>query len=260
MPVLWKNFLAAPDSAEHAVQVYSDPRELVESVATFVAAGVETGQPSVIVGTAEHWALFTQELASRALDVSALQSDGLLTFVDAHDTLESISPDGTVSPLLFAQVVGGLLDRSAAARPGKLVRVYGEMVDILNARGDLAEAIALEELWHDFAHTRGDFALLCAYDADVFDQQVQVETLPAVCGTHSIVKLADDPERFTRAAEVALDQVLGPLQAGRAYVVASRESQDVNIALADRALMWVSANMPTLAGRVLSSARANYAP
>jgi hypothetical protein len=258
--VLWKNFLAAPDSAEHAVQVYADPRELVESVVTFIAAGAESGQPSVIVATAEHRALFVDELSRRGIDLDALEAEGLLTCVDAHETLAAIAPDGDISQRLFAEVIGGLLDGAAAARPGRLVRAYGEMVDILNARGELAAAIALERLWHELAHARGDFALLCAYDADIFDQRVQVETLPAVCRTHSIVKLADDPDRLTRAVEVALDQVLGPLQAGRAYVVAARESEDVNVPLADRALMWVSANMPTLAGRVLESARANYAP
>src|SRR5262249_46320507 len=131
------------------------------------------------------------------------------------------------------------------------------MVDLLVEHGASGEAIRLEELWNDLARTRS-FSLLCGYRLDVFDRHTQTSPLPEVCRVHSHVRAASDSTRLTRAVDRALGEVLGPGQAGKLYSLVGEEARRGSVPVAQLALMWVSANMPSLADRVLSAARAQY--
>ena len=66
---------------------------------------------------------------------------------DADDMLRQISRNGSPDANAFEIVVGRPV--AALARRGRRVRAYGEMVDLLAMRGELADAIKLETLWND---------------------------------------------------------------------------------------------------------------
>jgi hypothetical protein len=112
-------------------------------------------------------------------------------------------------------------------------------------------------LWNDLARRR-DFSLLCGYGLDVFDREAQAGTLPHVCRTHSHVLPVADPARLQRAVDQALEEVLGAAEAGKVYVVVAQQIRADRVPTAQVLLMWISENMPTLAERVLASARARY--
>ena len=76
--------------------------------------------------------------------------------------IDALMRDGRPNAELFDTVVGGVMERMTAARPGARVHAYGEMVDLLCRAGDADGALALEELWNGLA-TRYQFALFCAY-------------------------------------------------------------------------------------------------
>ena len=86
----------------------------------------------------------------------------------------------------------------------------------------------------------------------------QAGLLPDVCRLHSHVLPCPDPARLTRAVDQALEEVLGAAEAGKVYVLVGQELRSDRIPMAQVLLMWVSANMPALAERVLASARARY--
>ncbi|MDX6470277.1 MAG: hypothetical protein QOF75_2080, partial [Gaiellaceae bacterium] len=238
----------------HAAQVYADVGELASSVSAYLAAGFEAGEPGVVVAAPEHLSVFMAGLAAAGWDEARIQSAGLLATADAGETLAFIMDGGdTPSAAKFEAAVGGLLDRF----PGKHVRAFGEMVDLLSRESKVDAAIALEELWNDLGRRR-DFALLCGYSLNVFDREAQAGVLPHVCRTHSHMLPALDPARLTRAVDSALEEVLGAPEAGKVYVLVGQQLRSERIPMGQVLLMWVSANMPALAERVLASARARY--
>jgi hypothetical protein len=253
----WTEFLRRPEARGHAVQIYTELDELAESVVTFLASGFDAGAPALVVATPEHRERFAAALAARGWDAERLSCEGLLHFADAAASLTEIMDGNRPSPRAFARVVGGLIDELAQRHPGHEVRVFGEMVDLLVERRQAGAAFALEQFWNVLA-LRHDFSLLCAYRLDVFDQKTQAATLPQICRTHSHVLPATDPARFARAVDGALEDVLGPAQAGKVYVVAGDELRKNRVPPAQIVLMWVSTNMPALADRILASARRRY--
>ena len=258
MAAAWADFLQGSPSPGHAVQVYQDAGELADSVGAYLAAGFEAGEPAVVVATSEHWPLFAAELARRGWHAAELDAQDLLTVADAEATLGTFMDGAVPSARRFEQVVGGLVDRAAERRPGRHVRAFGDMVDVLCRQGDPEAALAVEELWTELARTRR-FSLLCGYRLDLFDRASQLAPLPGVCRAHTHVRPAGDPARLARAVDLALEEVLGPTQAGKVYVLIADQARDERVPVAQLALMWVSAHMPVFADRVLAAARAHYA-
>lgn len=253
----WTDFVQG-NQAGHAVQVYAELDELTGSVASYLAAGFEQGEPAVVVATREHVSRFAEALSARGWDEARVQADRMLVLADADSTLARFMVDGVPSPTEFESVVGGLIDAVAKRFPGKRVRAFGEMVDLLCERGQTEAAIALEELWNDLARRR-NFSLLCGYRMDVFDRATQLGPMPDVCRVHSHVLPVPDAERLSRAVDQALDEVLGSEDAGKVYLLVGDRIRENRVPVAQLVLMWVSSNMPGLADRILASARAHYA-
>jgi hypothetical protein len=254
----WSEFLeGAAGASPHGAQVYSHLDELAESVGAYLLAGLGRGEPAVVVARPEHWAAFAARLSAGGGDDERLQQTGLLQLADADDTLAAVIRDDALAPDAFTEVIGALLDRAEASAPGAQVRVFGEMVDVLCARGDMAGAVALEELWNALGRDRS-FSLLCGYRLNVFERTSQVGALPHVCRLHSHVQPAADPERMTRAVDRALAEVLGPADAGKVYLLLGDQLRRKRVPLGQLALMWVSEHMPTSSERVLVAARAHY--
>ena len=258
MGARWTDFLHNSAAREHAVQIYVDVDELGDSVAAYLAAGFELGDPAVVVARPEQLARCAEKLSAAGWAVEQVEREGLLIVADAERTLEAFLEDGAPNAAAFEQVVGGLVDGAAKRFPDRTVRVFGEMVDVLSERGQTDAAIELERLWNALARTRR-FSLLCGYRLDIFDHAVQTGALPHVCSAHSHVKPAVDNARLARAVDAALEDVLGANEAGKVYVVIGSQIRENRVPMAQLALMWVSENMPSLAGRVLASARSHYA-
>ncbi len=245
------------ESAGHGVQVYADLDELAGSVAAYVSAGFEAGEPALVVATREHVGRFAEKLASAGWDERKIQGDKLLVLADADAALTEFMDGELPSATAFEAVLGGLLDRVAERFPRARIRVFGEMVDLLVARGQTEAAVRVEQLWNGLARRRS-FSLLCGYRMDVFDRATQTGLLPDVCAEHSHVLPAGDPERLSRAVDLALDEVLGPADAGKVYLLVGERIREARVPVAQLVLMWVSANMPGLADRILASARTHY--
>jgi len=250
----WDLFVSGADPSGHGAEIYSDVNELAESVARFLASGFEAGEAGLVVGTSEHVGAIAAALASRGWSAEAIDASARLLVADAESTLELILVDGTPSPEAFERVVGGLIDQ-LGNRP---LRIFGDMVDVLAGRGDVDQAIQLEELWNDLQLTR-HFSLLCAYHLDVFDHDVQAGPLPSVCRVHSHVLPAHDDARFRSAVDRALVEVLGPAKARDVLYIVGSTLREKRVPVAQDALRWVTANMPAQAERILALARSLYA-
>jgi hypothetical protein len=71
------------------------------------------------------------------------------------------------------------------ARGGR-VRAYGEMVDILAQRTDMADVLKLERLWNDLGE-RTAMSLMCGYSAAHFVASNTHAVLRQICRAHSHV-------------------------------------------------------------------------
>lgn len=252
----WQAFLSGSADG-HAVEIYEHVDELAASVARFLASGFDAGEPAIVAATAEHQRVFAARLADEGWDAERLARSGLLVTADARVLVDAVMPGQEVVPEAFSQILDELLARAAAAAPGRRVRAFGELVDVLVDAGRPDAALALEELWDEAIRAR-DLRLLCGYRLDVFDPAQQVELLPDICRTHSHVLPAHDADALERAVSLALEDTLGPNRKRDVYYIVGDRRRGERVPVAQDALMWVSANLPAAAGRVLAAAREHY--
>jgi hypothetical protein len=254
----WQRFIENAQPGEHAVQILGDADRLTEALSGYVGAGLRSGAPAVIIARVRHWRSLVGELESRGWDPAALRRERLLNYREADETLEKLMREAAPEPEGFARVVGGLLDEVSELFPDQTIRAFGEMVDILWARGEEQAALAVEELWNELARTRG-FALLCGYHLDIFDLDVQREALPKIFRAHSHAQPTTNSGRLAEAVHHALTDVAGPRGAARVYLDMAEQMPATSLPRAQAVLSWLSGTNARLARMVLERARSHYA-
>lgn len=170
--------------ASHDVQFYDDDAYLTKSVAKFLAAGIKSAQPAIVIATAAHTQAIKAELYAVGIDVDALRKYDMV-WLDAADTLSAFMEGGHPSRELFEATVGNVFERVTNARRYVTVRAYGEMVNLLWRERKAQQALELEELWNELA-SRYSFALLCAYATDSLDP-ADLTGIERICAAHSAV-------------------------------------------------------------------------
>jgi len=165
----------------HAVQFYQDPDSLCRIVGEFIGAGVEQGEPALVIATPTHTAAIDACLHLRGLDVDELKRLGDYVTMDARETLGTFMINSLPSPSAFGHNLGEALKLVSRGREKTTVRAYGEMVDLLWKDGLEAAAIRLETLWNQLANTH-DFKLLCGYSMGNFYKGAALEEIK---GQHS---------------------------------------------------------------------------
>lgn len=150
--------------ARHDVQFYEDHARMASSVAAFLAEGIQSAQPALVIATPAHARAIRDELVKRSVDVDALSPNNLV-WLDAQDTLASFMEGSHPNAELFDATVGNVLEKVTRGRRYVTVRAFGEMVDLLWRDGRTHAALEVEALWNKLA-SRYSFALLCAYGAD----------------------------------------------------------------------------------------------
>lgn len=153
------------DPSEHAVHFYSRDEDLCAKVAEFLLDGLRDHERVLILATAGHWADIARRVSS-AIGAAALDraiADNDVTFQDADAVVDAITTNGVVDRERFRAMITAAL--TPLAPP---VRVFGEVVALLAARGRFDDAIAIEALGDHLAHT-AHVQVLCAYDLRHFD-------------------------------------------------------------------------------------------
>jgi signal transduction histidine kinase len=170
----------------HRVQFYDDETFLYGVVADFLGEGLSAGESAVVIATEAHRTAFCEQLAARGHDVAEARRSGQLTLLDAATALTMFMVDGEPDWDRFRSSVGKVVDDIAGRQPGKSIRAYGEMVDLLWRAGNQQAAIQLEELWNDLGQLHR-FDLLCAYVMSNFHQHEHATGFDRICGSHSHV-------------------------------------------------------------------------
>ena len=169
---------------DHQVEFYETAEYLADSVCGFVEPALRDGDAAIVVATEAHRHDFAAELTARGIDVQTAADSGRFLALDAAETLALFMADGRPDPARFTQALVPLIERAATG--GRAVRIYGEMVALLWAEGNIAGAIALEDLWNELGALQ-PFSPLCAYPATAFYAAETTGSFRAVCEQHALV-------------------------------------------------------------------------
>lgn len=166
---------------DHFVQLYDSDPFLVGSMARFMAPGLFGDDAAIVVATKPHRESLEHALTKAGCDLKAAAEQGRYVSLDAAEMLSRFMVDGTPDPMRFMDSIGGLVARTAPT--GRRVRIFGEMVALLWADGNMTAAIELEKLWNDLANVH-PFTLFCAYPVTVLPSEADIETFSKVADTH----------------------------------------------------------------------------
>jgi hypothetical protein len=184
--------------SEHHVELFDSSKSLVETVAAFMLKGFARGEPLLVVATPEHRELLARRFDAEGLDVRGAIAANRLVMLDAAQTHDRVMRVVAPSPITFDEIVGTLVARLAG---DQRVCIYGEMVDVLAARGNYKAAYQLELLWNILGQ-RESYTLFCGYASGHFGDPKTAKALGAICAAHSDVHRKKDD----LLAEFLLDQ------------------------------------------------------
>lgn len=171
-----------PNSGNHFVLLYEDDSALIEPVATFISAGIAAGDVGIVVMDMPHLMALEAALDRAGVDLPLARDEGRFLALDASEQLSGFMVNGLPDVERCTAAIESLL--SGATEGGRKVRVFGEMAAVLWAEGNMAGALALEELWNGLAESY-DFDLCCAYPVGGFEGRLA--PLREVCRQHTHV-------------------------------------------------------------------------
>lgn len=163
-----RDLVLASGHAGHSVHFYENDDTLVSAVAEFVASGLTIGEPVVVIATEAHRTEVVDRLRVSGIAVDMHVRSECLVLLDARALLAELMVDGRPNAARFRAIIGDVIDSVRIRHDAPVVRMYGEMVDLLWSDGHPDGALELEALWNDLA---GDYAfsLLCGYAMSSFE-------------------------------------------------------------------------------------------
>ena len=255
----WGHLLSHAEPRDHLVQLYQDQDFLNRAVCRFAGAALANGEGLILVPTEAHWNAFRPRLEAEGIDVKSAQDSGQLSIVDADELLprfmQKALPDGP----MFLGLAGEIVARTRGAGRFAKVRWWGEMVNILWERGDVAASMNLEDLFDRVAHEQ-NVAIFCSFLMDNFDGEIHTHMLPRLGENHSHLIPVEDYVRLERAVADALRETVGPDEARvlESKLLSNYEAP-FNMPRAQALLLALRQVLPAVADPVLQRSRNLYA-
>jgi hypothetical protein len=211
-PQPWHCLLTDAEPRDHIVQLYQDQDFLNRAVCRFAAAALANGEAVILVPTLAHWNAFRPRLEAEGVDVKAVQGRGQLTVVDANELLPRFMREAMPDAPVFLGLAADVIAQARGTGRYPKVRWWGEMVNVLWERGDVAASMNLEDLFDQLAHGH-DIAIFCSFLMDNFNGEVHTRMLPRLGENHSHLIPVEDYARLERAVADALRETVGPDEA-----------------------------------------------
>src|SRR4029077_401869 len=255
----WERVVADAAPCDHIVQLYQDQDFLTYAVCRFASAGFANGEGVILVSTLDHWTAFRRRLEAEGVDVPAAPARGQLTVVDAEELLPRFMRGAMPDPPVFNGVFTDVVGQARAERSYQKLRVWGEMVDVLWERGDVAASMNLEDLFDQLAK-KVDISIFCSFLMDNFNGDVHERMLPRLGTNHSHLIPVADYARLERAVADALRETVGPDEARVLdNELLSRYRPPFNMPRSQALLLALRQFLPTVADSVLQRSRELYA-
>jgi hypothetical protein len=205
----WNPLVHEPSRDRHVVQLYRDEGVLRRAVVAWIAPSLRAGGGAALLCTHAHATELRRELREAGLGPEVLERAGRLVFVDAREAMARFlvgdAVDAAAFKALGAEIFGKIRQ---ASTPGREIRAWGEIVDVLWKEERPETAMLLEALWNDVI-VEQQIRLLCSYEVDNLDPESHAGTIRDMCGSHSLLVPEEDPERFDAALSLALVRTFG---------------------------------------------------
>ncbi len=254
----WNGLLASAGPRDHIVQLYQDQQFLNRAVCRFAASAIANGEGVILVPTAAHWDAFRPRLEAEGVDTQAAQDCGQLTVVDADELLPQFMRDAMPDAPVFLGLAADVIARARAGGRYPKVRWWGEMVNVLWERGDVAASMDLEDQFHRLAHEH-EIAIFCSFVMDNFNGEVHSRMLPRLGQNHSHLIPVEDYLRLERAVANALRETVG---ADEARVLEeqllARAPSPFQMPRSQALLLALRETLPVVADSVLTRSRRLY--
>jgi hypothetical protein len=255
----WDHLVANACPCDHIVQLYQDEDFLNRAVCRFAGAAIANGEGVILVPTLSHWNAFRPRLEAEGVDVEAARKRGQLTVVDADELLPRFMRDAMPDSPVFLGLAGQVIAQSRAGGSYQKVRWWGEMVNVLWERGDVAASMNLEDLFDQLAN-KHDIAIFCSFLMDNFDGEVHAHMLPRLGTNHSHLIPVADYARLERAVADALRDTVGPDEASALETRLLSDYQPAfDMPRAQALLLALRQVLPAVAEPVLQRSRSLYA-
>jgi hypothetical protein len=209
----WDRVLADATAPDHIVQLYQDEDFLDRAVCRFGSAALANGEGFLLASTLPHWNAFSPRLEAEGVDVDAARDRGQLTVIDADECLYRFMRDERPDKQTFLGLAADIVDQARAKGRYPTVRWWGEMVNVLWARGNVEASMELEDLFDQYVAKGDNVAIACSFTMDNFDDDVQDHMLPRLGTNHSHLIPVEDYARLERAVADALREAVGPEEA-----------------------------------------------
>jgi hypothetical protein len=254
----WGGLLASAGPRDHIVQLYQDQQFLNRAVCRFAASAIANGEGVILVPTVAHWEAFRPRLEAEGVDVAAAQEGGQLTIVDADELLPQFMRDAMPDAPVFLGLAEEVISKARGGGRYSKVRWWGEMVNVLWERGDVAASMELEDQFDRLAHEH-EIAIFCSFVMDNFNGQVHSRMLPRLGKNHSHLIPVEDYARLERAVSSALRETVG---ADEARVLEeqllSRQFSPFQMPRSQALLLALRETLPLVADAVLTRSRTLY--
>ncbi len=254
----WGGLLASAGPRDHIVQLYQDQQFLNRAVCRFAASALANGEGVILVPTAAHWEAFKPRLEAEGVDIHAAQDCGQLTIADADELLPQFMRDAMPDAPVFLGLAGDVIAQARGGGRYPKVRWWGEMVNVLWERGDVAASMQLEDQFDHLAHEH-EIAIFCSFVMDNFDGDVHARMLPRLGQNHSHLIPVEDYARLERAVADALRETVG---SDEARVIEERllpqYPSPFQMPRSQALLLALREALPVVADAVLSRSRKLY--
>ncbi|HXC26741.1 MAG TPA: MEDS domain-containing protein [Stellaceae bacterium] len=255
----WDQLLAHAAPQDHIVHLYQDQDFLNRVVCRFAAAALANGEGVILVPTVAHWEAFRPRLEAEGVDIEGAQNSGQLNIVDADELLprfmQQTMPDGPI----FLGLAGEIIAKTRSAGRFSNVRWWGEMVNVLWERGDVAASMNLEDLF-DRVSREQNIAVFCSFLMDNFNGDVHTHMLPRLGDSHSHLIPVEDYARLESAVAEALRETVGPDEAMVLQDrLLTRYQAPFKMPPAQALLLALRQTLPAVAESVLQRSRSLYA-
>jgi hypothetical protein len=255
----WSDLLADAAPRDHIVQLYQDEQFLSRAVCRFAAAALAHGEGVILVPTVAHWKAFRPRLEAEGVDTAAAQARGQLTVVDADELLPRFMHAAMPDAPLFLGLAADVIAQARGAGRYPKVRWWGEMVNVLWERGDVAASMNLEDLFDQLAEEHG-IAIFCSFLMDNFNGDVHAQMLPRLGQNHSHLIPVEDYPRLERAVADALREAVGLVEASVIeQQLLGRYAAPLNMPRPQALLLALREMLPIVADTVLQRSRTLYA-
>jgi hypothetical protein len=254
----WNGLLASAGPRDHIVQLYQDEQFLNRAVCRFAASALANGEGVILVPTAAHWQAFRPRLEAQGVEIEAVQDSGQLTVVDAEQLLPEFMRDAMPDAPVFLGLASDVIAKARDNGKYPRVRWWGEMVNVLWERGDVAASMALEDQFDQLAHAH-EIAIFCSFVMDNFNGEVHSRMLPRLGQNHSHLIPVEDYIRLERAVAEALRETVGSDEARiLEEQLLSRYSLPLQMPRSQALLLALREALPIVADSVLTRSRTLY--